>query len=243
VWRHRVSPFAAGQPEHGRHLQGHNFGSAFGLFDDPVIDMAGPGVSIATLDHNHDNDGIIGGGVIANEILKLPIVHWRWSHDPDAPRWGLAGKAAMRDRYRRTSHLFTQVQEIPSPDNRVTLASTLDALGEPVARLEGRSHPETVRAAEHVRGIAMKWMAASGATKTWTQPVLTGLTAGQHQAGTCRMGADPATSVVDPTGRVHGHDNLWVTDASVHVTNGGVNPALTIYALAHRTARFLTERR
>ena len=59
---------------------------------------------------------------------------------------------------------------------------------------------------------------------------------GQHQAGTARMGADPATSVTDPHGRVHGHDNLWVMDGSVHVTNGGFNPVLTILALAYRNA-------
>ncbi|WP_286343844.1 GMC oxidoreductase [Frondihabitans sucicola] len=49
------------------------------------------------------------------------------------------------------------------------------------------------------------------------------------------MGDDPATSVVDPFGRVWGHDNLRVADGSVHVTNGGVNPVLTIFATALRT--------
>lgn len=118
----------------------------------------------------------------------------------------------------------------------MALAGVLDSAGQPVARLEGSAHTETVRAAEHVRDIAAEWMSASGAGTVWTDPVPTGLTAGQHQAGTCRMGDDPATSVVDPTGRVHGHDNLWVADASVHVTNGGFNPVLTIFAMAHRTA-------
>jgi choline dehydrogenase-like flavoprotein len=50
------------------------------------------------------------------------------------------------------------------------------------------------------------------------------------------MGADPAASVTDSSGRVHGHDNLFVADGSLHVTNGGYNPALTIMALAFRTA-------
>jgi len=50
------------------------------------------------------------------------------------------------------------------------------------------------------------------------------------------MGDDPATSVVDPWCRVHGHDNLYIADSSPHVTNGPVNPALTIMALAYRTA-------
>ena len=65
------------------------------------------------------------------------------------------------------------------------------------------------------------------------------LSAGQHQAGTCRMGDDPATSVVDRWGRVHGHKNLYVMDGSVHVTNGGFNPVLTILALAYRAAEHL----
>src|SRR4029450_9173455 len=60
---------------------------------------------------------------------------------------------------------------------------------------------------------------------------------GQHQAGTCRMGTNPATSVTDKWGRVWGHDNLVVVDGSLHVTNGGVNPVLTIMALAYRVSR------
>jgi choline dehydrogenase-like flavoprotein len=50
------------------------------------------------------------------------------------------------------------------------------------------------------------------------------------------MGTDPATSVTDPVGRVWGHDNLRVADASTHVTNGGVNPVLTIFANSFRIA-------
>ena len=56
------------------------------------------------------------------------------------------------------------------------------------------------------------------------------------------MGDDPATSVTDPYGRVHGHDNLWVMDGSVHVTNGGFNPVLSILALAYRSAEQLAAR-
>jgi choline dehydrogenase-like flavoprotein len=50
------------------------------------------------------------------------------------------------------------------------------------------------------------------------------------------MGDDPHTSVVARWGQVHGHDNLFVMDGSVHVTNGGFNPVLTILALAFRAA-------
>ncbi len=57
------------------------------------------------------------------------------------------------------------------------------------------------------------------------------------------MGVDPARSVTGPDGRVHGHDNVWIADGSVHVTNGGFNPVLTIVALAHRTAGELVRTR
>ncbi len=50
------------------------------------------------------------------------------------------------------------------------------------------------------------------------------------------MGNDPRTSVVDRDCRVHETPNLFVIDASVHVTNGGFNPALTIMANAFRAA-------
>ena len=53
------------------------------------------------------------------------------------------------------------------------------------------------------------------------------------------MGSDPKTSVVDPYCRVHEHDNLYVIDGSVHVTNGGFNPALTIMAVAYRASDHL----
>jgi choline dehydrogenase-like flavoprotein len=88
---------------------------------------------------------------------------------------------------------------------------------------------------------AKEWLEAAGAERVWGQQPGLSLSAGQHQAGTCRMGNDPQTSVVDQWGRVHGHDNLLVCDGSVHVTNGGFNPVLTILALAFRTATHLAE--
>lgn len=222
----------------GRHLQGHCYVSAFGRFDEEVADKAGPGVRIATLVHNHRaGPDVIGGGALHDEVVKLPILHWYWALPPDAPRWGAAGLDAMAELYLRTSHVHGCVQEIPHPDLRVTLApGVLDAHGVPAVRLQGRLHPETLRTAAALADRARQWLEASGATRTWTAPLSDAITAGQHQAGTCRMGQDPSTSVTDPWGRVHGHDNLWVMDGSLHVTNGGVNPVLTIYALALRCA-------
>lgn len=57
-----------------------------------------------------------------------------------------------------------------------------------------------------------------------------------HACGTCRFGADPATSVLDPDNRAHGVDNLYVVDASFFPSSGGINPALTVAANALRVA-------
>jgi len=57
-----------------------------------------------------------------------------------------------------------------------------------------------------------------------------------HQMSSCRIGKDPASSVADPDGQVHGTPGVWVTDASAMPTASGVNPMLSLMALARRTA-------
>jgi choline dehydrogenase-like flavoprotein len=226
----------------GRHLQGHYYPGALGLFPNPVQDNLGPNVSVATSEFNHDNDGIVGGGMLADDSTVLPIIFWRRKLPPDLPRWGAANKNFMRDNYLRVADIIGPVHEIPSPESRVRVdASVRDKFGIPVAHLSGTTHPETVRTAAFMHERAREWLRASGAIKIWGSPPPLYLSAGQHQAGTCRMGNDPQTSVVDPFGRVHGHENLFVIDSSVHVTNGGYNPVLTIMALAFRAAERITQ--
>jgi len=63
-----------------------------------------------------------------------------------------------------------------------------------------------------------------------------------HQAGTCRFGSDPATSVLNPDCRAHELDNLYVVDTSCFPSIGAVNPALTAMANALRVGDHLLER-
>jgi choline dehydrogenase-like flavoprotein len=221
----------------GRNLQGHFSPMVYGQFEEPVYDPRGPGVSIASTAFNHGNPGIIGGSMMADDFVMLPVIFWKRATPPDLPRWGGVAKDYMRQNYRRVSRLFSPVQEITTPGSRVTVdAGVRDRWGLPVARLSGVVHPETMRTAEFMRERAHEWLRASGAVRTWSDPLVFRLSAGQHQAGTCRMGTDPKDSVTDSTGRVWGHDNLFVADGSLHPTNGGFNPVLTILALAFRTA-------
>jgi choline dehydrogenase-like flavoprotein len=62
-----------------------------------------------------------------------------------------------------------------------------------------------------------------------------------HIMGTCRMGKDPATSVVDPQCRTHDHKNVFIAGAAVFPTAGSPNPTLTLAALALRAAKDIGE--
>lgn len=221
----------------GRNLQGHYYAGAIGLFEDTVWDGIGPGAVTATCEFNHGNEGIVGGGMLADDFITLPIAFWYGGLPPGLPRWGAEPKRWMRENFRRVADIKGPVHEIPSPECRVTISSDVrDRFGIPVARLSGATHPETVRTANFMDERSREWLTASGAVQVWGGGHGVRLSAGQHQAGTCRMGDDPKTSVVDSRCRVHGHDNVYVADGSVHVTNGGFNPVLTIMSLAWRTA-------
>ncbi|MFZ7089296.1 GMC oxidoreductase [Curtobacterium sp. RRHDQ10] len=221
----------------GRHLQGHRYGGAVGVFDDVVEDGIGPGPSIATTDFRHGVPGVVAGGIIADEFVATPSnTYASLTGLGLLPRSGIESKRGMRDLVRRSTRLMGPIQEVTAADSRVRVDPRVtDRYGIPVARLSGGAHPEDVRARDHTSARSADWLRAAGAVRVAEMVgPLTGVSAGQHQAGTLRMGADPRTSVVDPFGRVWGHDNLRIVDGSVHVTNGGVNPVLTIFATAMR---------
>lgn len=217
----------------GRNLQGHSYAGAFGLFDEECYDDLGPGAGIAVSDFNHGNPGLVGGAMLANEFIRLPY-QFVGLLPPDAPRWGKGHKDFLRRWYRRSIGVKGPVQEMPVFDARVQVDSRVrDRWGIPVARLSGGKHPHSIEVARFIAGKAETWLQEAGAVRTWRIVPGPGLSGGQHQAGTCRMGDDPKTSVVDRYCRVHDHDNLYVIDGSVHVTNGGFNPVLTIMAVAY----------
>ena len=150
--------------------------------------------------------------------------------------------------------VFTmQGEDLPQPTNRVDLdPGVRDLWGRPAGRVTYRPHRhELVASAHHARTLeAVMLDAGAEWSFSSTSPPLDDDGAGDHPLGvapaskhvmgTCRMGADPATSVVGPEGRFHDVDNLLCADSSVFVTSAGYNPTLTLVALAIRAARLLT---
>jgi len=224
----------------GRHLQAHPYTGAVGVFDEPVQDGVGPGPSISVTHLRHHNPGVLGGGILLDDFVQTPVESWqKLVRAGLVARWGRETIQDMRRLARRTIHVAGPLQQVPVAGSRVTLAAERDAFGLPVAALQAIDLPAADRAtARFLADRASQWLAASGASSiTLTLPeARNGVWAGQHQAGTARMGDDPATSVTDVRGRVWGHPAVSVADGSLHVTNGGVNPVLTIMALAWRVA-------
>jgi len=224
----------------GRHLQGHHYTGAVGFFDFETYDDVGPGASIAISDYNHGTPGLCGGGMLANEFIRLPI-HMVDRLPEHTPRWGLGHKQAMRRWHKQSIVIMGPTQQIPTAAGRVTVdPSVKDKWGLPVARFEGNCHPHTYDIGAMQAKRAEAWLKEAGAFSTSLMAYKSEMvSAGQHQAGTCRMGNDPHGSVVNKHCQIHDVDNLFVIDGSVHVTNGGFNPVLTIMAVAYYASNSL----
>jgi choline dehydrogenase-like flavoprotein len=87
---------------------------------------------------------------------------------------------------------------------------------------------------------AREVMDAAGAKKVWGAPAGES-TIGAHLLGTCRMGNDPRTSVVDRYHRAHDVRNLFICDGSSFVTSGRGQPTMTIMALAFRASEHIAQ--
>ncbi len=218
----------------GRNLQGHAYCGALGIFDEDVFDDCGPGSSLAIGDFSHHNPGIVGGGALYSSFYRLPYL-FTGLRPPGSAGWGLEHKKFQQKNYKRLGEMKGPCQEIPCFHAKVSVDPVVkDFWGIPVVRLSGYGHPGDAEGTAFLSEKAEIWLKEAGAVETWKTGVIKGkrgVSGGQHQAGTCRMGNDPRTSVCDKFGRVHNVPNLFVADGSLHVTNGGFNPALTIMAL------------
>ncbi|WP_309666223.1 GMC family oxidoreductase [Tabrizicola sp.] len=132
---------------------------------------------------------------------------------------------------RHSVDILAMSEDLPNPDSRVTLRG--DQIMLDWKRSNWDAHLALVKTLKQKLKKAGYPIVLSRAFDRRTP---------SHQCGTARMGADPATSVVDPFCRAHDHPNLFITDASVLPTSAAVNPALTIAALALRTAAHIRER-
>jgi choline dehydrogenase-like flavoprotein len=151
-----------------------------------------------------------------------------------APRWNLEEVAA------HAVDLWLTTEDLPRPENRVTVDSGGNvhlAYTQSNAAEAADLYKEVKTMLNHV-GMAAHHIL----NKNYYMKMDVPIAGCAHQAGTCRFGTDPATSVLDADCKAHELDNLYVVDASFFPSIGAVNPALTVMANAIRVGEHLTER-
>ena len=156
------------------------------------------------------------------------------------PVFGADHHQYMRDRFGRGAAWIMLCEDLPDEHNRVELSTTMtDASGLPAAKIIYRVNDNTERIKAWNFERAIESMNEAGAWMVETAD----FASNSHQMGTCRMGDDPSSSVVDRWGVTHDVPNLGIIDGSVFVTAGAVNPTSTIAALALRAVEHLLARR
>jgi choline dehydrogenase-like flavoprotein len=217
----------------GRNFMTHSGAIVYGRFDRPVDAFVTPPVGVMTMDpYESDRSRDFVRGFWMNTYSQFPITFAQSLVGSNPDLWGQDLLDVLHE-YANWGLLATLGEVLPNPENRVTLADEVDGNGIPVARITF-SFGENDRAiVDAAKALATEALEAAGATRTLASEGT------PHILGTCRMGTDPATSVVGPDCRTHDVPNLWICDGSVFPTGGAVNPSLTIEALATRTARLV----
>jgi choline dehydrogenase-like flavoprotein len=211
----------------GTHLTTHAGPGVWARFDEAVRWYKGP-PNMAVCEHwNYVDEGKdFHGGYAFMSQGPLPRA-WAQIVATERRMWGMAMREFMRD-YNHMMGFVAVAETEPRAVNRVTLADQKDRHGLPVARVDFSYSDNDKRIQAHARRFMGRMLEAAGGRDLWTSEDTS------HIMGTCRMGADPATSVVNADGRSWDVPNLWICDGSLFPTAGGVNPSLTIQALACR---------
>ncbi len=165
---------------------------------------------------------------------------------PKAPRWGKEYKRWVAHNYTRTVLCFGHTTSLPVETNSISLDPTVkDAWGVPAIRMTYRIIRRISSSTSTSPSAAKSCCMRRARRRRGSTPVESQEFA-VHLLGTCRMGNDPKTSVVDKYNRAHDVKNLFIVDGSSLVTSGRGQPTMTIQALAFRAgdniARFAKRR-
>ena len=229
----------------GKYLMFNGQPITFGQFDEPLNEYKSVQVTRIILDFYETDPqrGFYGGGGIdaRPHLFGHPIMFALGAVPPDVPSWGSAYKRFLADAYTRTTTLNGHTTSLPLETNTITLDPTAtDVWGRPAIRVTYRDHPDDLATMRFLQERSVELLEAAGARKVWRLPVVE-QNVGAHLLGTCRMGDDPETSVVDRYHRAHDVPNLFICDGSSFVTSGRGQPTMTIQALAFRAADHIKE--
>jgi choline dehydrogenase-like flavoprotein len=213
----------------GKNLMVQANQAVWGLMQQEIRSYKGP-PSLAISEHwNYTDTGkdFFGGYAYLSQG-PLPIV-WAGTQT----KRGLWGQSLLdqMESYNHQVGLKIVGECLPQERNRVTLTNERDQYGLPIPRVTYSYCDNDQRLIRHSLGFMRQALEVVGVTEIWDETDDTA-----HLNGTARMGSAPENSVVNADCRSWDVRNLWVCDGSVFPTVGGVNPSLTIQAIACRTA-------
>ncbi|MDB6083102.1 MAG: oxidoreductase [Gammaproteobacteria bacterium] len=223
----------------GKHLMFNQGAGVHAVFEHEINDYKS--VQVTRIVHDfYDADpkrGFYGGGGIDARINPQPAL-WAMASGGDLPRWGADLKTRL-EAFPRSTMSTGHCTSLPLETNSVSLDPTVkDAWGIPAIRVTYRDHPDDLATARFLQDRSFEIMEAAGAQKIWREDVREN-SGGAHLLGTCRMGTDAKSSVVDKYHRTHDVANLFLCDGSSFVTSGRGQPTMTIQALAFRAADYI----
>jgi gluconate 2-dehydrogenase alpha chain len=235
----------------GKHLMIKQFPHVDGYFPDTIFNRhVGPASQAIVLDDfvnegfdSWNEGGFIGGSTLGAENQFLPIQIARETLPPEVPCWGSEYKAHLQ-KWQHLGVVRYQPDALPYEQNYLDIdpdRRDKSGVGMPVVRVTYDLQPNEVKQAHFFADRSADVLHAMGAARTWAGPIFTGV-ASSHDLGGTRMSDDPAAGVVDRTLRVHDTPGLYVYSGSVFPTCPGINPTLTIWALAALSAERLIER-
>lgn len=144
----------------------------------------------------------------------------------------------LEDIIPRTIDFFLTAEDLPDPDNRITLRSDGS-----IKVTYTRNNTEAYdRLESKLTGLLSRIERGHGRRSPTVLTARLGVGGVSHQNGTLRFGHDPRTSVLDVNCKTHDLDNLYVVDSSFFPSSSAVNPSLTIMANALRVGEHLLER-
>ncbi|HEV7510513.1 MAG TPA: GMC family oxidoreductase [Candidatus Acidoferrum sp.] len=227
----------------GKNLMLNSSAISLGVFEHPLNDYKGFAVSRILHDFyelDAQKVGFCGGGGLDARFDATPIGFALNGLPPDTPKWGSAFKKTLAENYTRTMEVFSHGTSLAREENSFSLDPEMkDAWGLPALRLTYKDHPDDLKLAKWLNDRALELLDAAGAKKKWSYPI-TEQEFAVHLLGTCRMGNDPKTSVINSDHRTHDVKNLFLCDGSSLVTSGRGQPTMTIEALAFRAADRIT---
>ena len=184
----------------------------------------------------------IGGGGLDARFDITPIGFALNGLPPGLPALGPGFQKTLGPEFHahHGSFLLTALRS-PSKTTVFRSTPTSKTRGDlPALRMTYKDHPDDMKLQNWLNARALELLDAAGATKKWSYPI-TEQEFAVHLLGTCRMGNDSKTSVINADHRTHDVKNLFLCDGSSFVTSGRGQPTMTIEALAFRAADRITD--